>query len=105
VFRIDVFRIDVFRNEGDTFDGGIEWRSEPYDYSAYLFRFSKHPDSEPTDIIAIQPQPVARGDLAEQWQFVRKRPGMLSCGRGTGTIRVAGVRSNNGPDDNDSGGF
>jgi hypothetical protein len=56
--RPDPLRIDVFRNSGSAFDGGIEWRSEPYDYSAYLFRFGDIRGRGRADVIAVQPNPL-----------------------------------------------
>jgi hypothetical protein len=55
--RPDPLRIDVFRNNGNAFDAGVEWHSEPYDYSSYLFRFGDTQADGRTDIIAIQPSP------------------------------------------------
>lgn len=56
--RPEPLRIDVFKSNGSAFEGGIEWRSEPYDYSAYLFRFGDTQADGRTDIIAIQPNPL-----------------------------------------------
>lgn len=56
--RPNPLRIDVFRNSGNAFEGGVEWRSEPFDYSGYLFRFGDTEAHGRTDLIAIQPNPL-----------------------------------------------
>jgi hypothetical protein len=56
--RPEPLRIDVFKNNGNAFDGGLEWQSEPHDYSTYLFRSGDIQADGRTDIIAIQPSPL-----------------------------------------------
>jgi hypothetical protein len=56
--RPNPLRIDVFKNLGSAFDGAREWRSEPYDYQAYLFRFGDTRARGRADVIAIRKNPL-----------------------------------------------
>jgi len=74
--RPNPLRIDVFKNLGRSFDRAIEWRREPYDYQAYLFRFGDTQGSGRADVLAIRKDPLrivawrnngSTFDLGSEW--------------------------------------